>query len=192
AGAQAPPAGRRHRPEHSPMTAAPLLLEPETESPTLPRLLAGLASNGASPVPLAGHRRQYPAPTLSARPHMGILTAIEQSGLRGRGGAGFPTGRKMRAVADRCKGKPLVVVNGSEGEPASEKDKLLLTRHPHLVLDGALLAAAAVGATEVVVCIDRNATGALRSVRAAVAERARTERTAGAIRVAAIPARYVA
>jgi NADH:ubiquinone oxidoreductase subunit F (NADH-binding) len=98
----------------------------------------------------------------------------------------------MRAVADRYKGRPLVVVNGSEGEPASEKDKLLLIRHPHLVLDGALLAAAAVGATEVVVCVDRHATAALRSVREAVAERARTERAAAVIRVAAIPHRYVA
>src|SRR5207237_7948706 len=159
--------------------------------PTRPRLLAGLASAGP-PLPLAGHRRQYPAPTLSARLRTAVLTAIDRSGLRGRGGAGFPTGRKMRAVAERHDRRPLVVVNGSEGEPASGKDLLLLTCHPHLVLDGALLAAAAVGATEVVVCIDRAATAALQIVRAAIAERCRTERSSRVVRVAAIHHRYVA
>src|SRR5207248_3405010 len=106
-----------------------------------------------------------------------ITTAVERSGLRGRGGAGFPTGRKLRSVAERHghTRKPIVVVNGSEGEPASSKDAVLLTKHPHLVLDGALLAAAAVGASDVVVCVDRQATRALHSMRAAVAERVRTE-----------------
>src|SRR5205823_3120321 len=87
---------------------------------------------------------------------------------------------------------PIVVVNGSEGEPASSKDAVLLTKHPHLVLDGALFAAAAVGAAEVVVCVDRNATRALRAMRAAIAERVRTEPSARIVRVAAIPHRYVA
>ena len=144
------------------------------------------------PVPLTGHRQQYPAPLLSARPLVDVTTAVQRSGLRGRGGAGFPTGLKLAAVAERHNRKPVVVVNGSEGEPASGKDLLLLTRHPHLVLDGALLAAAAVGATEVVVCVDRAATAALQIVRAAIAERSRTERSSRVVRVAAIPHRYVA
>jgi len=168
------------------MVAVPALVDLDVESPTLPRLLAGLTDN------LAEHRRQYPAPPLSARPRGDITTAVERSGLRGRGGAGFPTSRKLQAVAERAKGKPVVVVNGSEGEPASSKDAVLLTKHPHLVLDGALLAAAAVGARDVVVAIDCNATRALRSVSVAIAERTRTEPSSRIVRVAAIPHRFVA
>jgi NADH:ubiquinone oxidoreductase subunit F (NADH-binding) len=173
------------------MVAAPALVDTDVETPTtptLPRLLAGPSAD------IAAHRRQYPAPPLSARPLGDITTAVERSGLRGRGGAGFPTGRKLRAVAERGSRmrRPVVVINASEGEPASKKDVILLTRHPHLVLDGALLAAAAVGAAEVVVCVDRHATTALRSVRAAIADRGRTEPSAQRIRVAAIPHHYVA
>ncbi|MBV8984583.1 MAG: SLBB domain-containing protein [Acidimicrobiia bacterium] len=164
------------------------LRELETEGITLPRILAGLTND------LVEHRRRYPVPPLSARPLGDITTAIERSGLRGRGGAGFPTARKLRAVADRHSHSrhPVVVVNGSEGEPASSKDVVLLTRHPHLVLDGALLAAAATGAREVIVCIDETATKALHAVRKAINERARTEASSRVIRVATIPHRYVA
>lgn len=172
------------------MAAAPTLLDIDVESPTLPRLLVGLTND------LASHRQEYPAPPLSSRPIEEITTAVERSGLRGRGGAGFPTGRKLRAVADRGgrtnRRKPIVVVNGSEGEPASSKDAVLLAKHPHLVLDGALLAAAAVGASEVVVCVDCKATKALQAIRNAITHRARTEPSARIVRVAAIPHRYVA
>ncbi|MCU1449158.1 MAG: hypothetical protein JWP02_1328, partial [Acidimicrobiales bacterium] len=118
--------------------------------------------------------------------------AIERSGLRGRGGAGFPTGRKLRAVAEGHARRPVIVVNGSEGEPASSKDKLLLSRHPHLVLDGALLAAAAVGATEVIVGVDRMEPRVLRAVHGALAERRAAGERMPDVRVAAIPHRYVA
>ena len=78
---------------------------------------------------------------------------VDAAGLRGRGGAAFPTAVKMRAVAGGGR-RPLVVVNGSEGEPASRKDSILMTLAPHLVLDGSELAAAAVGADEVIVGVD--------------------------------------
>jgi len=78
----------------------------------------------------------------------GLLVQIEQSGLRGRGGAAFPLAVKARAVRRVAKwgGPPVVVANGEEGEPASIKDRWLLRSRPHLVLDGLRLAAAAVGA----------------------------------------------
>ena len=75
-----------------------------------------------------------------------LIDVAERSGLTGRGGAGFPTGRKLRSVAEGS-GPTVVVANGAEGEPASRKDRVLLTRAPHLVLDGITLAAFAVGAT---------------------------------------------
>ena len=77
---------------------------------------------------------------------------LESSGLAGRGGAGFPTGIKL-AVAHAAGSGGTIVVNAMEGEPSSDKDKLLLTRSPHLVLDGAQLMAAASGARSVVVCV---------------------------------------
>jgi len=74
-----------------------------------------------------------------------LIERLEQSGLRGRGGGWFPAARKWKAVRAEG-GRPLVIANGAEGEPASEKDKLLLWYSPHLVLDGLQLAAEAVGA----------------------------------------------
>ena len=71
------------------------------------------------------------------------------SGLTGRGGAGFPIGRKLATVAANAARKGAVVVaNGAEGEPASSKDRYLLIHAPQLIFDGLLLAGRAVGATE--------------------------------------------
>jgi NADH:ubiquinone oxidoreductase subunit F (NADH-binding) len=122
----------------------------------LPRLLAGLDASGV-PMDLDRHDRIHgPLPQPSD-----LISIVERSGLRGRGGADFPTAVKLRAVAAR-RGATLIV-NGSETEPASAKDALLLERLPHLVLDGAILAAEAVGAREVIVVAPET------SVRVAVA-----------------------
>ncbi|MFN2537933.1 MAG: NADH-ubiquinone oxidoreductase-F iron-sulfur binding region domain-containing protein [Mycobacteriales bacterium] len=97
-----------------------------------------------------------------------LLDAIEAAGLLGRGGAGFPTARKMRTVAA---GKhPVVLGNACEGEPASRKDAVLLTRHPHLVLDGLDVAAAAVGARDRHLAVHAGSP-ALPVLRAALRER---------------------
>lgn len=106
-----------------------------------------------------------------------LARLAEDVELRGRGGAGFPFGHKLRAVAQaaiRRGVRPVVVVNGSEGEPACRKDTVLLNRAPHLILDGALLAAEALGARTLVVGVTRDSTEA--SVRAAFAERGLTDR----------------
>ena len=110
----------------------------------LPRLLP------ASPEDLRGHLARYGAvPYRGSRDRAGVLIGdIEASGLTGRGGAAFPVYRKMAIVARARAGRKVIVANGSESEPASRKDELLLRIAPNLVLDGLQLAAEAVGATE--------------------------------------------
>jgi NADH:ubiquinone oxidoreductase subunit F (NADH-binding) len=120
-----------------------------------------------------------------------LLAELEASGLTGRGGGAFPTAHKLRAVADG-KRRPLVVVNGAESEPASGKDRALLRALPHLVLDGAVLAADAVGAREVMVAVGRQSVEERNVVAAALAERAR-ERIDGRveIRLTEVPPGFV-
>ncbi len=96
---------------------------------------------------LAAHRQRLgPLPKL---PSDQLIAELEASGLLGRGGAGFPVGRKWRAVAERASGGAVVLANGAEGEPLSLKDRSLMAGRPHLVIDGALLAARAVGADNI-------------------------------------------
>lgn len=76
-----------------------------------------------------------------------VLSTLEASGLAGRGGAGFPTATKWRAVRDAEGGPKTVVCNADEGEPGCFKDRALLDHDPHAVLEGMLLAAFATGAT---------------------------------------------
>ena len=87
-----------------------------------------------------------------------LIAEIEASGLRGRGGAGFPTGTKWRTIAaNRSPEVPTtVVVNAAEGEPGTYKDRTILRADPFAVIEGALVAALAVGAGEVVVALKRD------------------------------------
>jgi NADH:ubiquinone oxidoreductase subunit F (NADH-binding) len=75
-----------------------------------------------------------------------LIDELERAGLTGRGGGRFPSWRKLTAAARTRSTRPVVVANGAEGEPASEKDRALLRAAPHLVLDGLQLSAQAVGA----------------------------------------------
>ncbi len=153
--------------------------------PGLPRLLAGLDPSGA-PMTLAEHSRVH-GELPARRPHE-LIESVERSGLRGRGGADFPTARKLRAVADRRR-VSAVVVNGSETEPASAKDRLLLSSMPHLVLDGAVLAAGAVGAPEVIVKVGEGSTRMLQALEGAISVRPSDPVP---VRVVAAPGGYVA
>jgi len=135
-----------------------------------PRLLAGWAATNR-PAGLAEHANANGPLPLGAAPQLAAIATA--AGLRGRGGAWFPTGRKLTAVAEYGSraGSAYVVVNGVESEPAAGKDKLLLRAVPHLVLDGAELAALAVGAREITVAVHRG-TGLAAVLAAAIAERA--------------------
>lgn len=150
------------------------------------RVTAGLDRHAR--LDLAAHRAVFGGlPTPSAAHLIGMCEEVD---LRGRGGAAFPVARKLQAVltaTDQGKRRPVVVVNGTEGEPGSSKDKLLLARSPHLVLDGALVAARALGARKVVVAVAGNGPHA-RSVATAVAADSRISRM---VRVVSVPDRFV-
>ncbi|HVC87287.1 MAG TPA: NADH-ubiquinone oxidoreductase-F iron-sulfur binding region domain-containing protein [Gaiellaceae bacterium] len=99
-----------------------------------------------------------------------LISMLQASALRGRGGGSFPTGDKLAAVAGQ-RGRPVVVANATEGEPASGKDSALVRLVPHLVLDGAAAAAAAVGAREIVVAVAQQAKADRAALAAALKER---------------------
>ncbi|GAB2723645.1 NADH-quinone oxidoreductase subunit NuoF family protein [Kitasatospora kifunensis] len=133
------------------------------------RLIAGL--DRFQRLDLAAHTRVHPPLPRPTRDN--LLDLAERVDLRGRGGAGFPFARKARsalAAADRSGTRPVIVVNGAEGEPPSAKDRMLLARAPHLVLDGACLAAAAFGAEEIVIGVAAGSPGEV-CVPAALDER---------------------
>ena len=161
----------------------------------LTRLTAGWHESG-QPAGLGAHIDRYgplPPPGGGRRGdgrHGTLIEAVTQAGLTGRGGAGFPTGVKMRAVASRH-GPAVMVANGMESEPASEKDQALLSRAPHLVLDGAVAAAAAVRADVIHLCLPRNSDRLIAIMADAVAERERARLDAVRIEVHALPHYYV-
>jgi NADH:ubiquinone oxidoreductase subunit F (NADH-binding) len=99
-----------------------------------------------------------------------IVKIVTDAGLRGRGGAGFPTGKKWQLTRE-APGEPrYLVLNGGEDEPGSKKDRVLLENLPHLVLEGTILAAYAIGATKAYLYINARYDAALKSVNDALAE----------------------
>ena len=113
----------------------------------------------------------------------GTIAAIAASGLRGRGGAGFPTAEKWRAAAaaegadvvqpgfasgNGVTVRRYVVGNGYGADPASQTDRTLLERNPYAVLEGALIAAAAIGAAEAIIAVRAEATEAIRTLETAI------------------------
>lgn len=99
-----------------------------------------------------------------------VLLAVEASGEQGRGGAGFPTGRKWRQVAGAADPCRYVVGNGDEGDPGSFIDRLLLERDPHGVIEGMVLCAYAVGAREGIVYIRSEYPAARAAMELAIGE----------------------
>ncbi len=155
------------------------------------RLTAGWQRTGR-PADLREHYDRYgPLPAVRQQSPLALVEAIATARLTGRGGAGFPTATKMRAVADR-RGPAVVVANGVESEPASQKDQALLAWAPHLVLDGALLAARAVGANVVHVCLDRTRDRQADGVLRAITEREQAGLGDVAMLAHGLPPRYVA
>jgi NADH:ubiquinone oxidoreductase subunit F (NADH-binding) len=125
---------------------------------------------GAEPLTALNDHQQLHGSLPTGRSGGQLISLVERSGLRGRGGAAFPVGRKLAAVASRP-GAKFVAINGVEGEPASNKDRALLRQAPHLVLDGAAVAASAVGATKVYVAFSELDQSSGESLATAVDER---------------------
>jgi NADH-quinone oxidoreductase subunit F len=145
-----------------------------------PRLLAGIGQLDADS--LAAYR--------SAGGYAGLTRAIEKlspeavlaeiaaAGLRGRGGAGFPTADKWRVARDTAADRKIVVANLMAADPTSLGDRALAEGNPHLVLEGLLIAAFATGASEAIIAVRRDWTLAIERLRAAI-EQAAAARLAG-------------
>ncbi len=158
-----------------------------------PRLLAGMPSSGA--LGLAAHQSLHGPLTLPPRQRgrgaHPLILELERAGLRGYGGAGFPTATKLQAVAAGGS-QPAIVVNGTEGEPLSSKDVLLSGRMPHLVIDGVLAAASVLGSRRVIFALEAHAHGTARALKQALAERRELQhRAAPQITVNAVSSGYL-
>ncbi len=174
----------------TPLADAPQRSRPRRDS-GLPRLLAGVSASASTldshlathgELPHERKRRRHEAP---------LIEAVEHAGLRGRGGAGFPTATKLRAVAG-ARRRAIVVVNAAEGEPASLKDGTLCQLAPHLMLDGAQLAAQAIGADEAIVCVCESSPESIDSVAQAIDERLAVAGARAQLQLSVVPSGYVA
>ncbi len=147
------------------------------------------------PTDLPGHVAALGRPPIPTAPHRHwrgeVAKMLEESGLRGRGGAAFPASIKLAVARSGGKGG-LVVVNGMEGEPASDKDKVLLLKVPHLVLDGAQVLAAATAASEVLVCLPSARRHIIAAVCRAMDERAASAHDHVPLRLVHPPDRFIA
>ena len=99
-----------------------------------------------------------------------IIKVVADAGLRGRGGAGFPTGKKWQLTREAPEQPRYLVLNGGEDEPGSKKDRVLLENLPHLVLEGTIIGSYAIGAPKAYLYINARYDAAIRSINDALAE----------------------
>ena len=147
----------------------------------LPRLLPPVPGTSED---LRAHQARHGLPRYRGT---ALIHAVKAAGLTGRGGAAFPTHVKLTAA--KAAGHPVVVANGAESEPASEKDAALLYHAPHLVLDGLVLAAEAIGAGRAYLYLHAGQAG---RVQHALTERRHARLDAISITVAEAPGRFLA
>ncbi|MBN2351632.1 MAG: NAD(P)H-dependent oxidoreductase subunit E [Spirochaetales bacterium] len=109
------------------------------------------------------------AKVVATEDRMSVIRLVEESGLRGRGGAGFPTGKKWRTVFEQKRFPTSVVCNGDEGDPGAFMDRMVIESFPFRVIEGVAIAAAALGAAEAFVYVRTEYPLALSRLRRAVA-----------------------
>ncbi|MGE5499680.1 MAG: NAD(P)H-dependent oxidoreductase subunit E, partial [Syntrophothermus sp.] len=97
-----------------------------------------------------------------------VCSEILESGLRGRGGAGFPTGRKWDLARIQPEGKKFIICNGDEGDPGAFMDRSLMEGNPHSVLEGMMIAGRGIGADEAYVYVRAEYPLAVKRIRKAV------------------------
>lgn len=137
--------GQCHR---SPAAASDPIEEPIVEVRAPHGIVLGGIVSG--PESLEGYRHRGGYGLIDAirrRPPAHLIDAIERSGLRGRGGAGFPTGTKWRAITSAATTERFIVANGDEGDAGAFVDRILMERAPHQLIDALILTAHAIGAT---------------------------------------------
>src|SRR6202451_2493056 len=161
------------------------------DAPAIMRIGAARMTAGLDRMPrldLEAHRDIFgPLPRLSAEE---LISMAEQVDLRGQGGAAFPFARKLSAVLKTAEANDrptIVVVNATEGDPGSIKDKMLMIRSPYLILSGAALVAEAIGAEEIIVGVSGHEL-ANRSIEAAIAAEPGLRKMA---RVVQLPDRFI-
>ncbi|MGZ4694903.1 MAG: hypothetical protein ACXWA3_14875, partial [Acidimicrobiales bacterium] len=98
------------------------------------------------------------------------IDEVRRSGLRGRGGGGFPTGQKWAGIAAQTGDRRYLVCNGAEGEPGTFKDRALLRANPYQLVEGLIIAGFAIGAAEAYICLKRSFRRELEGVTRAVEE----------------------
>jgi NADH:ubiquinone oxidoreductase subunit F (NADH-binding) len=133
----------------------------------LRRLVKGGAPTLAACRPLDGY--QGLALAIERTPDQ-IVDEVERSGLRGRGGAGFPAGRKWRAVSGERSPQKYVVANGDEGDPGAYIDRFLMEEDPHAIIEAMIIAGRAVGADRGLLYVRAEYPAAFRALAAAIAE----------------------
>jgi NADH-quinone oxidoreductase subunit F len=128
---------------------------------------SGAAAGAATPQAAATSAQPALAPLAAFGPEQ-IIETIAASGLRGRDGAGFPTGQKWRVVRQQSGPVKYVICNGDEGDPGAFMDRMILESFPYRVIEGLAIAAVAVGAQEGFFYIRHEYPLAVRRVRAAL------------------------
>jgi len=174
-------------------------MAPVNHTGQLPRLLPGTAAT----LTLDEHLARYGP--LPLRPAGDLIAEVRAAGLTGRGGAAFPAGIKLAAVAAaaataapgsgprrRTADAAVIVANGVESEPGSGKDAVLLARSPHLVLDGIAVAALATGASQAWLCLPADKPRLAGQLREAIAARAWAGASPVPVQVEAVPGGYLA
>ena len=151
----------------------------------LPRLLHHASGR---PLSLDEHDHEFGR----INPKADLLTELRDSGLTGRGGAGFPTSKKVELLGEQHGHGKFVVVNAMEGEPSSHKDLALLNANPHLVIDGAEMLAHMIGAKRIAICVSRDNPIVINHVKRALHERTRRSLRGPEIELHTPPWRYVA
>ncbi len=148
-------------------TSRPIMEVHSREPVVMERIMAGGARELATYRKFGGYKALE---MVRSKPAEETLALIEASNLRGRGGAGFPAGRKWRAVYQQPAGQKYVVSNADEGDPAAFIDRFIIEDDPHCLIEAMAIAGHVVGATKGYIYLRREYPAAIEILGKALAE----------------------